>query len=147
MSRIFKGRAVLPGKTEGEALISHQGFNTLASFYHAILTNADKAVCSDQDNVYLYGKNLTDKILCLPKTIGSTSAGAVWEKIAEMGIAPRALLFSGNIDSLAAAGVFLTAVWVGKRVITMDRLGSEFLKYVKEGQKIEIKEDGRVVVL
>jgi len=146
MSRNFKGRIIISGKTKGRALVCHQGFNTLASFYQSILKDSKKALCSDQDNPELFRKNLTNKIICLPKTIGSTSAGAVWEKIAEMGIAPRALLFSEHIDSLAAAGMALADVWAGKRIIAIDQLGREFLETVGQGQQIEIKEDGTIIV-
>ena len=32
MSKSFKGRVVTPGRVKAEALVSHGGFNTLASF-------------------------------------------------------------------------------------------------------------------
>jgi hypothetical protein len=41
-----------------------------------------KAVCSDQDNAELFGRDLKDKIVCLPISIGSTSAGATWDRVA-----------------------------------------------------------------
>lgn len=146
MSRMFKGRPVLAANVEGEAIVTHQGFNTLASFYQSILTDAKEAICSDQDNQELYQKNLTGKILCLPKTVGSTSSGATWDKVAVMSIAPKALLFSERIDSLAAAGMTLVDIWVGKRIVAVDELGSEFLSYVKDGMNIVIQEDGTVFV-
>jgi len=146
MSRVFKGRAILPRHVEGEALVTHSGFNTLASFYKSMLTQAEVAICSDQDNKELFGKQLTDKILCLPKTIGSTSAGATLDSVAHMGIAPKAMLFSQHIDSLGAAGLVLADVWVGTRICTIDQLGDEFLEYVRDGHRIVAKEDGTVVV-
>ena len=76
MSTSFKGRAILPGKIEGKALVTHAGFNTYASFFTSIHTPVEAARCADRGNQELYGKNLTDKISCLPKTIGSTSSGA-----------------------------------------------------------------------
>jgi predicted aconitase with swiveling domain len=146
MERIFKGRPILSGNTEGEAVVTRQGLNILASFQKSALKKAKKVICSDQNNPDLYKKVLTDKIICLPKTIGSTTGGMVLQSIANLGIAPKALLFSEHIDSLAAAGVILSDVWVNKRIITVDQLGEEFLEYVKDGYMIEIKEDGRVIV-
>ena len=35
-------------------------------------------------------------------------------------------------------------VWNGRRVITIDQLGDEFLDTVKSGDPISIKEDGTV---
>lgn len=146
MSKVFKGRPILAGNAAGEALVTHVGFNSLASFYQPMLTGASQAVCSDQDNAELYGKVLTDKVICLPKTIGSTSAGATWDKIAQMGIAPKAMLFSRTIDSLGAAGLVLANVWGEKHIVVIDRLGDDFLNTVQEGQPIAIQEDGTVVV-
>ena len=38
MSKSFKGRVVTPGRVKAEALVSHGGFNTLASFQMALFT-------------------------------------------------------------------------------------------------------------
>jgi uncharacterized protein len=146
MSRTFIGRPVLGGDLEGEALVTHRGFNSLASFYQAMLTEAETAICSDQDNPELFQKTLTDKIICLPKTTGSTSAGATWDRVAYNGIAPKGMLFSKHIDSLAAAGLALAEVWVGKRIFAVDQLGDDFLEFVKDGDHLEIHADGTVVV-
>ena len=146
MSRSFKGRAILPGNLEGEVLVTHVGFNTYASFYTSIHTQVETAQCADSSNQELYGKNLTDKIICLPKTTGSTSAGAVWQRVARMGVAPKAMLFSQQIDSLAAGGLIVADVWAGKRIVTVDQLGGEFLESVQDGNRIVIQEDGTVTI-
>lgn len=146
MSRTFKGRVVLPGNLEGEALVTHMGFNTYASFLRSMYAQADTAECSDSSNQELYGKNLTDKIICLPKTVGSTSSGAVWQKVAQLGIAPKAMLFSQEIDFLAAGGLVVADVWAGKRIYAIDQLGDEFLASVKDGDRIVIREDGTVTI-
>ncbi len=144
--RIFKGRPVLPGNVIGEAVVTHEGLNILASFQKSVLMKAKKVVCSDQNNRDLYKKVLTDKIICLPKTIGSTTGGMILLTVAKMGLSPKAMLFSERIDSLAAAGVILANVWVDNKIVTVDQLGEEFLNYVKNGQIIEIKEDGTVII-
>ncbi len=146
MKKTFKGRAILPGNIEGDALVTHRGFNTYASFFTSIHVPSNKAPCADIGNQDIYGKNLTGKIICLPKTIGSTSGGAVWQRLAGMGNAPKAMLFSQQIDSLAAAGLIVADVWAGKRIYTVDQLGDEFLESVKEGDRIYIKEDGTVTI-
>ena len=57
------------------------------------------------------------------------------------------MLFSGPIDSLAAAGAVLADVWVeGVTMPVVDSLGEEFLAYVKDGMKITVKADGIVEV-
>jgi predicted aconitase with swiveling domain len=146
VTRTFKGRPILPGNLEGQALVTHVGFNTYASFFTSIHALVEVALCADSSNRELYGKNLADKIICLPKTAGSTSGGAVWQRVARMGVAPKAMLFSQQIDSLAAGGLIVADLWAGKRIVTVDQLGDEFLAFVKEGDQIVIQEDGTVTI-
>jgi predicted aconitase with swiveling domain len=146
MDKVFRGRAILPKNVEGQALVTRWGFNAYASFYNNLREAADSAICADAGNQELFGKNLTDKIMCVPKTIGSTSAGAVWQRVARFGVAPKAVLFSQSIDSLAAAGLIVADIWADKRICTVDSLGSDFLDYVKDGQIIEVTEQGQVTV-
>lgn len=146
MGKSFKGRSILPGKIKGEALVTHSGFNAYASFFNSLHDSAVSAVCADSGNKALFGKDLTDKIVCLPKTIGSTSAGAVWQRVASLGVAPIGMLFSESIDSLAAAGLIVADLWVNKRIVTIDRLGEDFLDAVLDGSRLQIKENGVVEV-
>jgi hypothetical protein len=66
--------------------------------------------------------------------------------VTEMGVGPQALLFSEHIDSVSAAGVFIEDIWKGKRIITIDLLGDEFLETVQNGDPIAIHADGTVEV-
>lgn len=150
----FKGRPVVAGKCEAEALVSHDGFNTLASFQGALQfgeipilgSKYKQTECDDQNNADLYRKPMLNKALCLPQTIGSTTGGMVLYCANALGKAPSCMLFSEHIDSLAAAGAVLSAVWTEKPMVTVDCLGDEFLSYVKDGMKITVEEDGTVTV-
>ena len=147
--RIFQGRVVAPGKVAAEALVTHGGLNTLASFQKALQFGDKKATCGDQNNPDLYGKQMAGKVLCLPQTIGSTTGGLVLYCACSMGRQPAAMLFSNPIDSLAAAGAVLADVWLEGRETRMpviDSLGDEFLDYVKDGMLITILDGGRVMV-
>ena len=145
--REFKGRVVTPGCVSAEALVSHGGLNTLASFQKALQFGDKKATCGDQNNPDLYGKEMLGKALCLPMTIGSTTGGLVLYCACAMKRQPACMLFSEHIDSLAAAGAILADVWIDDVTMpVVDCLGQEFLDYVKDGMKITIKEDGVVVV-
>ncbi len=143
----FKGRIVTPGTVTAEAVVTKQGFNTLASMQMA-LQFGDKAVkCGDQSNPDLYEKPLFGKALCLPQTIGSTTGGLVLYCACAMGRQPACMLFANHIDSLAAAGAVLADVWVDSVTMpVIDCLGDEFLDYVKDGMTVTVKEDGTVVV-
>ena len=145
--KTFKGRVVAPGNVTAEALVSHGGLNTLASFQKALQFGDKKATCGDQNNPDLYGKEMAGKALCLPQTIGSTTGGLVIYCACSMGRQPACMLFSQPIDSLAGAGVILADVWLdGVKMPVVDSLGDEFLSYVKDGMKITVKEGGIVEV-
>lgn len=145
--KIFKGRVVAEGSLTAEALVSHGGLNTLASFQKALQFGDKNATCGDQNNPDLYGKQMLGKALCLPRTIGSTTGGLVLYCACAMKRQPACMLFSEPIDSLAAAGAVLSDVWLeGKPLPVIDCLGEEFLDYVKDGMKITIKPDGTVEV-
>ncbi len=143
----FKGRIVAPGTVTAEALVSHGGLNTLASFQKALQFGDKTATCGDQNNPDLYGKQMLGKALCLPQTIGSTTGGLVLYCACAMARQPACMLFSKPIDSLAAAGSILASVWLPDvKMPVVDSLGDEFLEYVKDGMSITIKEDGTVCV-
>ena len=143
----FKGRVVTPGTIKAEAVVSHEGFNTLASLQSALQFGDQKVKVGDQNNKDLYGKSIYNKALCLPQTIGSTTGGLVLYCACSMNRNPACMLFSNPIDSLACAGAVLTSVWLDNVTMpVIDNLGDEFLAYVKDGDQIEVKEDGTVVV-
>ena len=145
--REFKGRVVTPGTVSAEALVSHGGLNTLASFQKALQFGDKTATCGDQNNPDLYGKQMLGKALCLPQTIGSTTGGLVLYCACAMERQPACMLFSKPLDSLAAAGAILADVWVDNvKMPVVDCLGDEFLDYVKDGMTITLKDDGVVVV-
>ena len=143
----FKGRVVTPGICTAKAVVTREGFNTLASLQKALQFGDKKATCNDQNNKDIYGEELAGNALVLPQTIGSTTGGMVLYCACAMKRQPACMLFSNHIDSLAAAGAILVDVWLDD--ITMpviDNLGDEFLNYVKTGMTVTIKEDGVVVV-
>ncbi len=145
--REFQGRVVTPGTVSAEALVSHGGLNTLASFQKALQFGDKNATCGDQNNPDLYNKQMVGKALCLPMTIGSTTGGLVLYCACAMGRQPACMLFSEHIDSLAAAGAILADVWVeGVTMPVVDCLGQEFLDYVKDGMTVTVKENGLVCV-
>ena len=147
MMRTFQGRVVTSGEVTAKAVVTKDGFNTLASFQNALQFGDKEVKCGDQNNKDLYGKSLYGKALCLPQTIGSTTGGLVLYCACAMERNPACMLFSNRIDSLAAAGAVLADVWVdGVSMPVVDSLGEDFLDYVKDGMMITIKPNGIVEV-
>ena len=145
--KTFQGRVVTPGCAQAEALVTHGGLNTLASFQKSLQFGDKTAKCGDQNNPDLYGKPMAGKALCLPRTIGSTTGGLVLYCACSLHRQPACLLFSEPIDSLAAAGAILSDVFLpDSKMPVVDTLGEEFLSYVKDGMQISVAADGTVTV-
>jgi len=145
--KTFQGRPVLSGKLEGKALVSKQPFNLTGSYLKNMFAGeTGSATCTDPANEALYEKDLSGAIICTSQTVGSTMGAGTVMMCSELGVQPQAWLFSSHIDSISAGGLIMDDIWNGKRVITIDLLGDEFLEAVKTGDPISIQEDGTVVV-
>ncbi len=142
----FQGRVVVAGECRAEALVSHGGFNTLASYQMAIMFGDKQVKCGDQNNADLYKKPMIGKALCLPQTIGSTTGGMVLFTVCALDKAPACMLFSKPIDSLAASGAILGEVWTENKMPVVDSLGDEFLDYVHTGMTVSVGAGGVVTV-
>lgn len=143
----FKGRVIVAGSCTAEALVSHGGFNTLASFQTPMMMGDKEVKCSDQNNPDLYKKPMIGKALCFPQTIGSTTGGMALYTVLSSGKQPACMLFSMTIDSLAASGAILGSIWTDAKMPVIDELGDEFLDYVKTGMQITVEPDGTVTVV
>jgi len=145
--KTFKGRAILPGKLKGEALVSKQPFNLTGSYFENMFAgNTESAPCTDANNPDLFKKDMKGAIMCTSQCVGSTMGAGALMGVSEMGVGLKAFLFSSHIDSIAAGGLIIDDVWYNRRVITIDLLGDEFLDAVNTGDPISIKEDGTVEV-
>ncbi len=145
--KTFKGRPLLPGKLEGEALVSKQPFNTTGSYFENMFGgNTTNAPCTDANNKELFQKELKGAIICTPQTVGSTMGAGAIMGMNEIGFGTKAFLFSSHIDSIASGGLIIDDIWNDRRVITVDLLGDEFMETVKTGDPIKIMEDGTVEI-
>ena len=88
MKKQFQGRVIAAGTARAEALVSHGGFNTLASYQMPLLLGDKQVKCSDQNNPDLYQKSMLGKALCLPETIGSTTGGMALYTVCASGKQP-----------------------------------------------------------
>jgi predicted aconitase with swiveling domain len=144
MEYVYKGRPLIRGEIWGEAVVSRRPVNTLAVFMKSVIFFSGKAIGGDPNNTDLFKQQINGNILCLPDSTGSTTAGLVIMSLVKKGLAPGALLFSKSIDSLAVSGVILSDVWIKHTIITIDRLGNDFLDNVETGDDIEISYDGSI---
>jgi len=56
--KTFKGRVIARGRAKAKALVSRNGFNTLASYQKSLMFGDKKGTCSDQNNPDLYKKEI-----------------------------------------------------------------------------------------
>jgi predicted aconitase with swiveling domain len=132
---------------EGKALASKQPFNTTGSYLENLFSGrSDSAPCTDPNDKDFHKKELGGAIICTTVTVGSTLGGAALMGVGSLGLGPKALLFSQHVDPVSLAGLLMDDVWNGRRVITVDLLGDEFLDAVKTGDPVKISEDGTVEV-
>ena len=147
MATKFKGRVIIPGNLEGEALVSKQPFNLTGSYFENMWAgNTTSAPCTDANNKELFGKDMKGAIMCTPQTVGSTYGAGAIMGMNEIGVGMQAYLFSAHVDSVSACGLIIDNIWNDRPIITVDLLGDEFLETVKTGDPISIHEDGTVVV-
>ena len=99
--KVFQGRVVTPGEVVAEAVVTTEGFNTLASFQMALQFGDKKVKCGDQNNSELHGKPLINKALCLPQTIGSTTGGLVLYCACALKKNPACMLFSNPLIKIS----------------------------------------------
>ena len=142
----FQGRVIVPGTCKAEALVSHGGFNTLASYQMALMFGDKQVKCGDQNNADIYKQSMIGKALCLLMTIGSTTGGMVLYTVCALGKQPACMLFSMPIDSLAASGAILSDVWTDSKMPVVDMLGEDFLNYVQTGMTVTVGDGGLVTV-
>ena len=111
MAKTFKGRVLIPGALEGEALVSKQPFNTTASYFDNMFGGeTETAPCTDANNEALYKKDLKGAIMCTPQTVGSTMGAGAIMGMNQLGVGFQAMLFSSHIDSIAAGGVMIRRI-------------------------------------
>ncbi|MEM0318306.1 MAG: DUF126 domain-containing protein [Thermofilaceae archaeon] len=141
-----RGRVIVSGEAEGEAVVSTMGLNWLATYQKTVISRSKRAIGSDKNNPDIYGKDLTGKILIIPQGVGSTTGGVVIAEVACMGLAPKAIICTGVADTLTVSGVLLAWHWFSTKIVLVDCVGNEFLRRVKSGDTVKVYSDGRVEV-
>lgn len=145
MTKTFQRRPVVGGSDTAHSVVTHQGFNTLASINTAGSSINRKGLCKDQSNPELYGKQIPDQALCLPETIGSTTGGVLFSVVSN-GYASACMLFSKRVDPLVLSGAVLLKNWSKHSMVLIDELGDDFLDFVKDRMQIQTSENGTEVV-
>ena len=107
-NRILRGRTVVEGRAEGEALVS---FKPL-SFLGGVNPADGRVIEKDHD---LCGVCIKDRILCFPHGHGSTVGSYVLYSLAKKGLAPKAII-NEAADPVVVVGAIIADIPMLDRV-------------------------------
>lgn len=134
---MIRGRALVPGATEGEALVSPEPLSFWGGY--------DQRTGEIIDRRHpLSGQVAAGKVLVVPFTRGSSTTTAVLLEAVRAGTAPAALLTTGVDTFFALASVVADEMY--GRPFPVVALDPADFRALRSGQWLVVHEDGRVEV-
>jgi len=124
-SKTARGRGLVPGRAEGEALVSTKAF----TFAHGV--DPETGVVTDIRSD-IRGLNVKGKVLCYPWGKGSTTASAWFMETVRRGNSPAALITEG-VDLSAVIGSVMAKVVYGKNIPVLSGISVALLASPKGG--------------
>jgi predicted aconitase with swiveling domain len=124
---ILRGRRVVGGYAEGEALVSRDP----VSFYGGVdpetgvVTEPGHSIC---------GQRITGKVFVFPRGKGSTVGSYVIYRMRKLGTAPSAII-NVETESIIATGCVMAGISL------VDKLDDDPIKTLKTGMKLRIDAD------
>ena len=134
---ILKGRKVVGGVVEGEALVSYDPL----VWSHGVDPSTGKI---DDVRVALNGTKVTDKILIYPYGKGSTSTSTWMLETFRYNNGPKAIL-NMETEGLIAVGSILARKLYGKVAPVVDRFDQNIMDIVKTGDWVRVDGDNGIV--
>jgi len=130
---ILKGRKVMGGKAEGEALVSSEPI----SFYGGV---DPVSGCVTEPGHCCCGENITGKVFVFPTGKGSTVGSYVIYRMKKLGTAPAAII---NIETEA----ILATGCVISDIPLVDKLDRNPVEAIKTGMRVRVDADEGIVEL
>jgi predicted aconitase with swiveling domain len=128
---ILRGRRVMGGYAEGEALVSVDP----VSFYGGV----DPVTgCVTEPGHCCCGENITGKVFVFPTGKGSTVGSYVIYRMKKLGTAPAAII-NVETEAILATGCVIS------NVPLVDKLDKDPLKVIENGMRIRVKADEGIV--
>ncbi|MEM1545690.1 MAG: DUF126 domain-containing protein [Candidatus Methanomethylicia archaeon] len=129
----LKGRIISEGEARGEALVSSKPL----SFYGDIDKASGLIIGRDSD---IYGHTVTNKILILPYTRGSTVSAWVIYALKKRNLSPKAILLWRTADPVIASGCLISSIPLIDMVKPKPQL------YIRSGDEVEVLSTGEIII-
>ena len=128
---ILKGRKVMGGKAEGEALVSTEP----VSFYGGV----DPVTgCVTEPGHCCCGENITGKVFVFPTGKGSTVGSYVIYRMKKLGTAPAAII-NVETEAILATGCVISDIPL------VDKLDQDPVEAIKNGVLVKVDADNGIV--
>ena len=128
---ILKGRKIVGGRVEGEALVSHEDIGYLSSVEPSTGIVREK-------NHELEGVNLAGKILVYPTGKGSTGGSFTLYEMALCKTAPKGII-NIRAEPITATGAIIS------NIPMIDQLNGNPIEIIKTGDYLELDGDKGIV--
>ena len=132
---IAKGVPVISGAARGEVLFS----DIALSFWGGVDAHTSEVIDKRHD---LYGRQMAQKILCLPYGRGSCSSSGIIVEMVRAGTAPAAII-AREVEGILAVGSIIAKELYG-RWIPVYTVGAEDYARLAGYKSVAIEEDGRI---
>lgn len=137
MSLRLTGRAAIPGKAEGKAIVSNQPI----SFWGGVNSKTGEVIDRRHD---CSGKILTGSIFVFPTGRGSSTGSAVLMECVRNQVNPAAIINS-KVDPILALGAVIVEL-LYQKTLPMIILSEEDLAKIHDDDDISIGADGTVII-
>lgn len=128
---ILKGRRVMGGVAEGEALVSSEP----VSFYGGV----DPVTgCVTEPGHCCCGENITGKVFVFPTGKGSTVGSYVIYRMKKLGTAPAAII-NVETEAILATGCVISDIPL------VDKLDHDPIEVIKTGVRVRVRADEGIV--
>ena len=128
---ILRGRRVMGGVAEGEALVSVEP----VSFYGGV---DPETGCVTEPGHCCCGENISGKVFVFPTGKGSTVGSYVIYRMKKLGTAPAAIV-NVETEAIIATGCVISDIPL------VDKLDGDPLKAIRTGMRVSVKADEGIV--
>ncbi|KXA89638.1 hypothetical protein AKJ62_02670 [candidate division MSBL1 archaeon SCGC-AAA259D14] len=133
---VLKGNALTSGIAEGEAIITKQPINFLATYMHGFLIDQPSGKVEDPKHE-LYGEKIGGKILIFPHNVGSLTCGVVLLEAIKRRVSPKAII---NVKTEAAllTGAIFSDLFFDLNMPIVDGFDWNSLEKIKKGDRVKV---------